>query len=138
MSERQRYLPISRDSGATAAGGKTPARRAGWTLVEMMVAVVIMSVGLLGLVGTSAVVTRQVSGAATRSTAANVIQSRLEWMRSVPCSAIKDSTVTTRGVTEHWVPIDTVNRIVWVTDTVKFSVDGSVRTQVYTMTAQCP
>jgi Tfp pilus assembly protein PilV len=108
------------------------------TLVEMMVAVVILAVGLLGLASTSAVVTRQVGGSANQSQAANAIQARLEWMRSVPCSKIpNDSTVTYRGVRERWIRGSIVNRVLWVRDTVQFSVGGSVKTQVYTMTVQC-
>jgi Tfp pilus assembly protein PilV len=103
----------------------------------MMVAVVILAIGLLGLVGTSAVVTRQVGGGANQAIAAQVVQARLEWLRSMPCSKIKDSTATHRGVKEHWVPGATVNRILWVVDTVTFSVAGSSRTQVYTMTVPC-
>lgn len=115
----------------------SPRRRAGLTLVEMMVSVVILSVGLLGLASTSAVVTRQVGGSANQTVAANAIQSRLEWMRSMPCSKISDSTATYRGVREHWVPGPTINRVLWVSDTIRFAVGGTMRTQVYTMTVQC-
>jgi Tfp pilus assembly protein PilV len=107
------------------------------TLVEIMVAVFVLSVGLLGLASTSAVITRQVGGNTNQNVAANVIQSRLEWMRSVPCAKITDSTATTRGVTEHWVPGATINRVLWVKDTIKYSVGGSARTQVYTMAVPC-
>jgi prepilin-type N-terminal cleavage/methylation domain-containing protein len=112
-------------------------RRSGLTLVEMMVAVVILAVGLLGLASTSAVITRQMGGTATQTIAANVVQTRLEWMRSVPCANITDSTATTRGVTEHWVPGATIKRVLWVTDTLKYSVGGSARTAVYTMAVPC-
>jgi Tfp pilus assembly protein PilV len=70
----------------------------------MMVAIVVLTVGLLGMVGTSAIVTRQATGAATLSVAANAIQSRLEWMRSLPCPQIRDSTALNRGIAEQWVP----------------------------------
>jgi Tfp pilus assembly protein PilV len=102
-----------------------------------MVAVVILAVGLLGLASTAAVVTRQVGGGAQQSIAANAIQSRLEWMRSVPCVKIKDSIVTNRRIREHWVTGPTRNGVLWVRDTVKYSVGGSPRTQVYTMTVPC-
>lgn len=122
--------------GVTAADTRVR-RRSGLTLVEMMVAVVILAVGLLGLASTSAVITRQMGGTATQTTAANVVQSRLEWMRSVPCASITDSTATTRGVTERWVPGATIKRVLWVTDTLKYSVGGSARTEVYTMAVPC-
>lgn len=131
----------SADSGdprAKASDGRGVAsRRAGFTLVEMMVAVVILSVGLLGLAGTSAVVTRQVAGGASQSVAANAIQSRLEWLRSMPCPMIKDSTAVNRGIRERWVPGVTANGILFVRDTVWYKVGGTPRRHVYTMTVPC-
>jgi prepilin-type N-terminal cleavage/methylation domain-containing protein len=137
MLRRQQNLPISTGQLDAPAANGLPARRSGLTLVEMMVAVVILAVGLLGLASTSAVVTRQVGGAASQTLAANVIQSRLEWMRAVPCATIQNKEVQTRGIKEVLVRGAEVNRILWVTDTIKYSVGGSPRTQVYTMTAQC-
>ncbi len=125
---------------STAHATSTAPARAGFTLVEMMVAVVILAVGLLGLASTSALVTRQIGGGTTQTQAANVIQSRAEWMRSLPCSKIKDSTATTRGVREHWVPGTTKNGFLWVVDTVKYSVSGSKRSltvQTYNITVRC-
>lgn len=113
------------------------AQRRGFTLVEMMVAVVILSVGLLGLASTSAVVTRQVAGGASQSLAANAVQSRLEWMRSIPCARIKDSTVTKRGIRERWVPGATSNGVLFVRDTVWYKVGGTSRRHVYTMAVPC-
>jgi prepilin-type N-terminal cleavage/methylation domain-containing protein len=141
---RQRYLPFSH--ARIAPVGRSPAgRRAGFTLVEMMVAVVILSVGLLGLASTAGYVVRQVGGGAQQGIAANVIQSRVEWMRSIPCASIKESTTVTRGVTEHWVPGATVNKVLAVADTVKYSVMGSqagadhsgMTTRVYTIMVPC-
>ncbi len=130
----RRAIRTSRKSGRRAT--RTAARQ-GFTLVELMVAVMMLSVGLLGLASSSAHVVRQVGGGAQQSIAANVIQSRLEWLRSVPCSKIKDSTAVHRGVTEHWAPGPTVNGVLWVRDTVKFSVGGTPRTKVYSMAVPC-
>jgi prepilin-type N-terminal cleavage/methylation domain-containing protein len=137
MLRLQQNLPISGHSEAAAPGLHSAASRRGFTLVEMMVAVVILAVGLLGLASTAAVVIRQVGGGAHQSIAATVVQSRLEWLRSMPCSSIKDSSANTRGVAEHWVPTATVNRVLWVVDTVTYPLGGSTRTQAYTMTVPC-
>jgi Tfp pilus assembly protein PilV len=94
-------------------------------LVEMMVAVMIMAVGLLGLASTAAYVVRQVTGGAQQSIAANVVQSRIEWLRSMPCASIKDSSAVTRGVKEKWVRGTTSNMVLSVVDTVRYSVAGS-------------
>jgi prepilin-type N-terminal cleavage/methylation domain-containing protein len=129
-----------RDKQPEPGSASRTSSRAGFTLVEMMVAVVILAVGLLGLASTAAVVTRQIGGGTTQTLAANAIQSRTEWMRSLPCSKIKDSTATTRGVREHWVPRVTKNGVLWVVDTVKYSISGSKQSQTvqtYNMTVPC-
>lgn len=120
--------------------GRDFAPRAGFTLVEMMVAVVILAIGLLGMVSTSAYVVRQVSGGAQQTLAANAVQSRAEWMRSIPCTSIRDSTVTKRGIREHWVPGATVNKVLAVRDTVSYSLSGSklpTTTKTFTIMVPC-
>ena len=141
MLRRQRNLPISRTarrSNTSPAGHGSPAaRRSGLTLIEMMVAVVMLAIGLLGLASTSGYVVRQVGGGAKQTTAAHIIQSRLDRLRSIPCDSIKNATATTRGIQEHWVPGAKMNDILTVDDTVKYNVGGRPRTQVFTVTVQC-
>jgi prepilin-type N-terminal cleavage/methylation domain-containing protein len=138
MLRRQQDLPISAGPAAGLAGKCPAASRSGFTLVEMMVAVVILSIGLLGLAGTAGVVTRQVGGGAKQTAAANVAEARMETLRSLGCSRIASGTATTRGVYEHWVRGDTVNRVLWVRDTVKYSVAGREKqTHVYIITVPC-
>ena len=141
MLRRQRNLPVSRTSrrpNAAPAGYGSPAsRRSGLTLVEMMVAVVMLAVGLLGLVGTAAVVTRQIGGGTRQGLAAQVIANRLERFRALDCPQIQPGSTTTRGVYESWVPGAKVNRVLYVVDTVKYSVGGSQKTQTFTITVPC-
>ena len=142
MLRRQRNLPVSRTSrrpNAAPAGYGSPAsRRSGLTLVEMMVAVVMLAVGLLGLVGTAAVVTRQIGGGTRQGLAAQVVANRLERLRSMNCPQITSDSQTTRGIYERWVRATTpVNRVLYVVDTVKYSVAGSQKIQTYTFTVPC-
>jgi prepilin-type N-terminal cleavage/methylation domain-containing protein len=141
MLGRQRNLPLSANDALPADGGRAGARaRPGFTLVEMMVAVMILSIGLLGLASTAGYVVRQVSGGSQQGIVANAVQSRVEWMRSLPCVNIKDSTSIARGVREHWIPGATKNGVKWVVDTVKYSVSGSKKTQTvqtYNMAIPC-
>lgn len=119
--------------------GESPSRpRSGFTLVEMMVAVMIMAVGLLAMVSTSAYVVRQVGGGAQMTVAANVIQSRMEWMRSHPCASFTtERNVETRGVREMWKPGATVNKVLAVTYVAKYSVSGSEKRRDYTVMIPC-
>ena len=59
--------------------------RAGFTLVELIVAIVILTVGVLGLASTAAVVTRQIGGGAQQARAAIVAQARFEALRGMSC-----------------------------------------------------
>ena len=137
MIKRQRYLPNSTRSRVAPAGDSPSRRSSGFTLVEMMVAVVILSIGLLGLTTTSAYVVRMVSGGKKQTIAATVVQSRLEYLRSLPCASITSGTATTRGITEKWVKGATTNQVLFVVDTVRYSVSGSPRVQAYTLTIPC-
>ena len=77
--------------------------RAGFTLVELMVAILVMAVGVLGLAGTAVAVARLTGGATQQTIAANVAATRFEQLRSSPCASIKTGSATTRGVSEKWV-----------------------------------
>jgi type IV pilus modification protein PilV len=109
--------------------------RDGFTLVELLVAVVILAVGVLGLAATASVVTRQMTGAVHQSVAANVAYSRMERIRTGNCVAMADSSspaagVVTRNVRERWVIAKTNNAIL-VYDTITYVVRGRKKTQVY-------
>jgi prepilin-type N-terminal cleavage/methylation domain-containing protein len=139
MLRRQQHLPISRHRDAQAEK-PGQAGRGGFTLVEMMVAVVILATGLLGLTTTSAYVVRMVSGGQQQTIAASVVQSRLERLRSLPCATIVsagNSTATTRGIQEQWKPGAITNQVLFVEYNVKYSVSGSKRDQTYTITIPC-
>ena len=92
----------------------------GFTLVELVVAVIFLTFGLLALAGTSAVLARQMHGGSLHALAAGAAQARFERMRSLPCGQIANGTATARGVTEVWVRTDTLRAVI-VTDTVKFT-----------------
>ena len=128
MLRRQRNLPISANDVPAARNGPAGARsRSGFTLVEMMVAVMIITIGLLGLASTAGYVVKQISGGTQQTLAATAVQTRTDWMLSRPCTSIKNdsTTPTKRGVTEHWITGAKTNNVLQVTDTVKYSLVGS-------------
>lgn len=81
-------------------------RRAGFSLIELIVAMTILSVGLLALAGTALTVTRQMRTSTLRTEAANIAGQRFEELRSMRkrnCSAFKDSSASwPRGIQEGW------------------------------------
>lgn len=68
-----------------AADAMPAGDRRGFTLVELIVAIVILSVGVLGLASTAAVVTRQIGAGAQQARAAAVAQARFENLRGMSC-----------------------------------------------------
>jgi len=76
--------------------------RRGFALPELIVAMVILSVGILALASTAAGVMTQMRSGNQRALAAVVAQSRLERMRSLQCANLSTSSATTRGLNENW------------------------------------
>lgn len=95
------------------------------TLIELVVAVMLLSIGLLGLAGFSYAMTKQQKSSATQQVAALVVQSRLDSLASISCTLLAPSgsqsgSATTQGVAERWVITDG-NDIKTITDTVRFA-----------------
>jgi type II secretion system protein I len=76
--------------------------RTGFTIIELLVALVILSAGLLALHGSSALTLRLLGGGWTRTLAANVAQQRLEQLRSSACTGAGSGSDETRGVRQRW------------------------------------
>lgn len=101
-------------------------RRDGFTIIELVVAIMILVVGVLGLAGTAGAVSRMVGGAAQQTIAANVAASRFETLRSLQCSDVVTGSSTTRGVSEKWtVTQDPGNAsLMTVADTLTYTAAG--------------
>lgn len=77
--------------------------RGGFTIVELVVAIIIITVGVLALATGSAGVAKQMRAGNQSSLAAVIAQSRLETIRSLGCSSLSPTgSATTRGMTETW------------------------------------
>ena len=76
--------------------------RAGFTIVELIVAIIILTIGVLGLAGSAAVVTRQLGTGNQLTIAAAVAQTRFETLAAQDCANAVGGPVITRGITENW------------------------------------
>ena len=76
--------------------------RPAFTLVEVIVAVVLINVGLLALVASSAVLIRQSSEMRARSAAVRAAANRLALLGATTCTARSGSASSAFGVTEEW------------------------------------
>jgi len=85
----------------------------GFTLIELMVAIVIMTVGLLALGASTGAVTSTLTGSREATVASQVATRRLEILRNIASAtrprcqhgefASSPSSVMTQGVKESWV-----------------------------------
>jgi prepilin-type N-terminal cleavage/methylation domain-containing protein len=83
----------------------------GFTLIEVLVAIVLLTVGVMALLGSSALVSRMIGRGRGSTVAVQVATARLEHLRRVAASTtprcispqfVSDST-TTAGVAERWI-----------------------------------
>ena len=76
--------------------------RRGFTLAELLVAVVLVNVGLLALVGGSAAVVRRHTILRARSIAVQTAKTRIELLAALACGATSGSATSMNGVVETW------------------------------------
>ncbi len=70
--------------------------------MELIVAIVILSIGLLGLAATSGIVMRLIGGGSHQTVAANVALARFERLRAVSCGRMTSGSAINRNVREVW------------------------------------
>lgn len=74
----------------------------GFTIVEVLIAVLILSVGLLALVGSAAVTTRMISQGQRYSEASALANERFEILRSQTCASMTGGSATQGRFTVTW------------------------------------
>lgn len=89
--------------------------RKGATLVELIVAMVLLSIGLFSVVGTSGSVVKQLGGGRNQTVAASIAQARLDSLTSIGCQSLTpggattSGTSTSRSIKESWTVTDGFN-----------------------------
>ena len=82
--------------------------RKGFTIIEIIIAIIVLTVGVLGMVTTAALVTRMIARGQRSAAATSFAQRRLERMRiaaCVPAQRVPGADTLYRGST--WVSINT-------------------------------
>ena len=101
-----------------------PRRRDGFTMPELLIAIVVIAVGMLSLATGSVAVLRQIRWGSQSALAALVATQRMEYLRSQGCTQLGadgSTSATTRGLGEKWV-IATINgRAKAVVESVKYA-----------------
>ena len=117
---------MSTNSGLPTA---LPARR-GVTLVELIVAITILTVGLLGFVASSGFLTRGLSGANSDTVAGVIAQSGLEELAGTACLTIPlnlTRQTVTRGITRRSLVTNNGNNTLLVLDSLTWKARGRSR-----------
>lgn len=92
-----------------------PRGRAGFTLIEVIAAIMLLSIGLLAVAGLGVVAAKTTRKGSSQTLAAALAQSRFDSLASLPCNTLAPGTTptkgvsTVRGVRESWVVTDDWN-----------------------------
>jgi prepilin-type N-terminal cleavage/methylation domain-containing protein len=105
------------------------ANRRGFTLAELLVAVVLLNVGLLALVGGSAAVVRRHTSVRARSIAAQVAKARVELLAAAACGGsggvTSGSAASAGGLAEAWTVSTLANGVRELDERVTFATSAT-------------
>ena len=110
--------------------------RRGYTIVELLVAVMIFSIGLLAMAGTASVILSTLTSTQSRTIAASVAESRFERVRATPCVNRAAGSALSRGISEAWT-LDRLARADDVTVNVTFLSNRRQRTETFRSFLPC-
>ena len=122
------------------------AREKGFTLIEVLIAVTVLSIGVMALVGSSAMATRMIGRGRESTQVGQVATARAEWLRQVassttpPCGSAQftDGAVVRNGITEQWqVQAATPSGTRDVRMMYSYKVPRGTRTDTMTLTLLC-
>ncbi|MEO8335300.1 MAG: prepilin-type N-terminal cleavage/methylation domain-containing protein [bacterium] len=113
--------------------------RAGMSLVEVIVALILVTIGLLGMAGSTALALRTAHDASQRRTATHRIVSRHSQLAAAGCTAARSGTSAdpSRDLTENWYVSVQPNGFALVTDSVRWMSARGPRSFVLTSAFQC-
>jgi len=121
---------------------RTAARpRRGVTMIELVVALAIVSIGVFGLAGGATLVTRLMGGGTVQSRAALIANAHIEQFRAMSCTGVSSGADTVRSVISTWTATAVNNsgsrRATSITLTVQYPTTKGVRAQVYYTLLPC-
>ena len=111
--------------------------RAGYTLIELVVALLVFSVGGLGLVATSAVIGRELSANAVRERAGRIAATRLEIL-AAECGVATGGRETIGGIRSEWSVSFPDSSRVSLVESVTYPTRRGGRTDTYRAVLPCP
>jgi Tfp pilus assembly protein PilV len=115
-------------------------RRRGTTLVELLTAITVLTVGLLGLAASSGYLVHGVDGASMDAQAALSAQSKVEELAGTACASLPVGQITTfqsRGITHRMRVMDAGNNTRAILDTATWNVRDLSRRSVIATLLPC-
>lgn len=91
---------------APASRPPRPRPDAGFSLVEVIIAFMILAVGVLGLAGTTAIVVRQVTGSELATKRSAALMTTVERLRGMPYDSVKNGADTVGVFQVSWTTTD--------------------------------
>jgi prepilin-type N-terminal cleavage/methylation domain-containing protein len=115
--------------------------RRGVTMIELLVALAIVSVGVLALSGGAALVTRLTGGGTVQTRAAMIANAHIEQFRSMSCTSATSGTDTVRSVISSWTATSVTSsgsrRGTSISLTVQYPTTKGMRSQAFTTLLPC-
>lgn len=111
-------------------------RRAGYTLIELIVALLVFTVGVLGLVATSAVIGRELGANAVRERAGRIAATRLEVL-AAQCRGATAGGETITGIRSEWSVDPSDSSRVSLIESVTYPTRRGGRTDIYRAVLPC-
>jgi prepilin-type N-terminal cleavage/methylation domain-containing protein len=111
--------------------------RRGFTVIEMIIAIIVMAVGVMGLAGTARYVAMQMGNGRNQTIAATFATKISDSLSARRCSSIVSGTATKRGVTITWTVADSI-KTKWVTESLQYTTKSGPKTVNYLTVIQCP
>jgi prepilin-type N-terminal cleavage/methylation domain-containing protein len=109
----------------------------GFSLVELIVAILILTVGILGLAATAGQVQRMVGWGGRYGASASLANAQLETLRATPCASLAASGTVTRGIyTLSWTVVAS-GQLRTFTLTVAYPNGRSTRSDTYETQRSC-
>ena len=108
----------------------------GFSLIELIVAILILTVGILGLAATAGQVTKMVAWGGRYGSSAVVASSQLEQLRATPCVSLANGTATKGIYSLSWT-ITASGTLRTMTLTVSYPNGRSTRSDVYETERVC-
>ena len=116
---------------------RTARVRHGFTVIEMIIAIMVMSIGVMGLAGTARYVAMQMGNGNNQTVAATFATKVADSLSARRCAAIVSGSQAKRGVTITWTVADS-SRTKWVTEQVQYTTKSGPKTLNYLTVIQCP